>query len=47
MKNLKKITYDIKRKVDINPKEWGIKYEDAEKWIIVNRETGEEKEVEK
>ena len=45
MKNLKKITYAIKRKIDIDPKEWGIKSENASQWVIVNRKTGEEKVV--
>lgn len=49
MKNLKKITYSIKIKLpkNFNVKEWGIKSEDANSWVIVNRKTGEEKVVEK
>lgn len=47
MKNLKKITYAIKQRVDINPKEWGIKSETSNHWVIVNRKTGEERIVEK
>ena len=47
MKNLKKITYAIKQKVDLNPKEWGIKSENGYSWTIVNKKTGEEKTIEK
>jgi len=48
MKNLKKITYAIKIRIpDINPKDWGIKSENAYSWVIVNRKTGEEKVIEK
>lgn len=50
MKNIKKPTYDLKRILsarNMKPKDWGIKYEDSTKWIIVNRNTGEEQEIEK
>ena len=50
MKNLKKPTYDLKRILsaqNLNPKEWGIKSENAETWTIANRKTGEEKVVDK
>lgn len=46
MKNLKKLTYAIKiRLPELNHKEWGIKSEDASSWVIVNKQTGEEKTV--
>ena len=49
MKNLKKLTYDLKRLLseEINIKERGIKSEDSEKWIIANKTTGEERIVPK
>lgn len=46
MKNLKKLTYDLKR-LGYDPKEWGIKSENADTWTIANRKTGEEKVVDK
>ena len=50
MKNLKKLTYTVKRILSeqgIDVKEWGIKKETATEYIIVNRITGEEKVIEK
>lgn len=50
MKNLKKLTYDLKRimsEKNINLKEWGIKAENAETWTIANKITGEERVIEK
>lgn len=50
MKNLKKPNYTIKRILSeegIDAKEWGVRRETSTKYIIVNRQTGEEKVIEK
>lgn len=50
MKNLKKLTFLHKQllsKKKLDPKEWGLKSETNDQIVIVNRETGEEKVLNK
>lgn len=50
MKNLKKLTYTAKRLLSAEGEDvtkWAIKHEDSYKFVLVNKETGEERELEK
>ena len=50
MKGLKKLTYNAKRLLSAmgeDTSKWLIKFEDSYRFILVNKETGEEKEIEK